>query len=172
LTLATTVRPDDAARGLWDLRIVFGTPLYLAGQSDVLLGETLEPVARPDIAEQITRPADLLEHPLIEATMHRAGWAYVLEHLGVAPGRAQTVTADNTMMAAALAQNGVGIALARRPASDAAMNASGLVPCLEGARVPGRENYHLTYPDRATLRRPARAFRDWLMAHCAGLPPV
>lgn len=172
-TLATAVRAGDVAQGLWDMRIVFGTPLAQGGHSDALLGEVLSPVARGEIAAQITRPADLLEHPLIEATMHRAGWAYVLERLGVAPGRARIVTADNTVMASALAQGGVGIALARSPASDPAVGAAGLVPCLDGAGVPGREAYHLTYPDRAGLRAPARAFRAWLLDHCAGLgvPP-
>ncbi|MEO3415427.1 LysR substrate-binding domain-containing protein [Roseovarius sp. CAU 1744] len=74
--------------------------------------------------------------------------------------------ADSTIMAMALAAEGVGIALARAPASDKAMHAAGLVPCLPGVAVQGREAYHLVYPERAALRPPARAFRDWLLAWC------
>ena len=64
---------------------------------------------------------------------------------------------DSTVMATALAEQGLGIALARAPASDRLIRAAGLVECLPGLRVPGREAYHLVYPDMASLRPPARA---------------
>ena len=66
-------------------------------------------------------------------------------------------------MAASLAAHGGGIALARAPASDVVIAQAGLVPCLQGTQIEGREGYHLVYPDRAALRPAARRFREWLL---------
>ena len=65
-----------------------------------------------------------------------------------------------------LAAHQNGIALARAPASDLAVQSLGLVPCLPDVSVPGRENYHLVYPDRTALRPAAAQFRDWIMDYC------
>ena len=168
LSLVTGDALGDFGRGFSDLQIVFGQPSAYGAESDQLMGETLYPVARPDIAATIASPADLMAHPLIEITGHRAGWAHVFEATRTLPAGARFLTADSTVMAAALAAAGSGIALARAPASDAAVRMAGLVPCLPGLGVAGQERYHLVYPDRAALRPPARRFRDWLLDHVAG----
>lgn len=169
LTLTTGNHPFEFARGFTDMQIVFGSPTIYGAEGDRLMGERLFPVARRDVASHIDRPQDLLQHRLIEVSTHRAGWPYVFEHLGVLPGAARFVFADNTIMAMAMAAEGAGIALARAPASDRAMREAGLVPCLDGAEAEGREAYHLVYAERASLRPPARVFRSWLLDWCAGL---
>lgn len=163
LSLRSANDPFDAPQGFSDLRIVFGSPRAHGAEGDKLFGERLFPVARPEIAARIEGPQDLLMHRLIDVSTHRAGWPHVFDALGVLPGAARYVFADNTIMAMALAREGAGIALARAPASDKAMSEAGLVACLPGLEVPGREAYHLVYADRAALRPPARAFRDWLL---------
>lgn len=168
LRLSTGNTPFDFAHGFSDLQIIFGNPLSYGAEGDKLLEERLFPVARADLASGITAPQDLVQHRLIEVATHRAGWPHVFERLGILPASARYVFADNTLMAFALAKEGVGVALARAPASDRAMAEAGLVPCLNGEAVPGQEAFHLVYADRAALRPPARAFRDWLLNWCAG----
>lgn len=166
LSLTTGNLPFEFTRGFTDLQIIFGNPQAYGAESDRLTGERLYPVARPGLAAAITGPADLLQHRLIDVATHRAGWPYVFEKLGILPGRAQYIYADSTIMAMALAAEGVGVGLARAPTSDKAMREAGLVPCLPGMVADGRESYHLVYSDRAALRPPARAFRDWLLDWC------
>lgn len=169
LNLTTGNAVGDFAHAFADLKIIFGAPSAYGRSHDRLIGEVLYPVARPEIAEQVRSPADLLAHPLLEVATHRAGWPHVFETLKMLGAGARFVMVDSTVMAASLAGSGVGIALARAPASDPVIAAQGLVPCLPGVSVPGLEYYHLVYPEQATLRRPARVFRDWLIESCAGI---
>lgn len=163
LTLTTGNHPFEFSRSFNDLQIVFGNPQSYGAEGDRLIGEWLYPVATPATARLLNSPADLLDHRLIEVVPHRAGWPHVFDELGVLPGSARYVFADSTIMAMAMAREGGGIALARAPASDSAMEASGLVSCFDGVRIEGREAYHLVYPERHSLRPPARRFRDWLL---------
>ena len=170
LTLATGNTIVDFAQGFHDLMVVFGNPRSFGGESDYLMGEVLFPVARPELAAEINLPEDLLDHRLIEVATHRAGWPHMFEALRVSPGRARYLFADSTLMAAALASEGQGIALARAPASDKMIREAGLVPCLPDVAIEGAEAYHLVYDDRQALRPAARAFRDWLLEHVTTLP--
>lgn len=166
LSLRTGNHPFEFAQGFSDLQIVFGNPLAFGAESDRLMGERLYPVARADLAAEISGPQDLLQFRLIEVATHRAGWPHLFEHLNLLPGAARYVYADSTLMAMAMASEGAGIALARAPASDKAMREAGLVPCLDGIGIAGHEAYHLVYPDRTALRPPARVFRTWLLDIC------
>ena len=169
ITLTSTFSPADMAGRYHDLRVVFGAPSQAEGSTERLLGERLYPVATPAIAAQITEPADLLTHPLVEVAAHRAGWPYLFEKLGFVTRAARYIYTDDTIMAAAIASEGAGIALARAPASDKAVEEAGLVPCLDGFSVEGALSYHLVSPDHINLRRPAQLFREWLMGYCASL---
>ncbi|WP_371228691.1 LysR family transcriptional regulator [Roseovarius sp. 2305UL8-3] len=169
LILTTGNDRFDFSRGFNDMQVIIGNPQTVGAEGDKLMEERLYPVATPRISAAITTASDLFQHKLIEVSTHRAGWSSVLDHAGVAAGNARYVFADNTLMAMALAKEGAGIALARAPASDKAMREAGLVRCLGEFSLPGAEAYHLIYTDRASLRPPARQFRDWLMGYCEGL---
>lgn len=163
LALSTGNMAADFANQFTDLQIVFGNPSLFGTEGDELLREVLYPVAPPEIAVQIQSPQDLFRFPLIEVSTHRASWIQVFEHLRLSHGQARYFFADNSLMAAELSAQGMGIALARAPASDAVTAASGLVRCLPEVEVPGQEAYHLIYPDRGTMRPAAKLFRDWLL---------
>ena len=163
LALSTGNMAADFANQFTDLQIVFGNPSLFGTEGDVLLREVLYPVAPPEIAAQIQSPQDLFNFPLIEVSTHRASWVQLLEQLRLPHGQARYFFADNSLMAAELAAQGLGIALARAPASDTVIAAAGLVPCLPEVSVPGQEAYHLIYPDRSALRPAARLFREWLL---------
>ena len=168
LTLTTANLPYEFARGFSDLQIIFGSPQAYGAESDRLMGERLFPGGDcRRLRRRLPGRRTCLQYRLIEVATHRAGWPHVFDNVGILPGRARYIYADSTIMAMALASEGVGIALARAPASDKAMREAGLVPCLPGVVSAGREAYHLVYPDRAALRPPARAFRDWLLTWCA-----
>lgn len=164
LRLTTGNMVEDFPQGFHDLRIVFGTPSQFGAQSDPLQAERLYPVAPAALATQISDPADILNFPLIEVATHRAGWPHVFHALGLKARAVRWLYADSTVMAAALAAGGAGIALARAPASDVVMAGHGLVACLDSVEVPGTDRYHLVYEDRASLRPAARAFRDWVLS--------
>ena len=159
--MAETLNPVEPK--FTDLQIVFGNPSLFGTEGDELLREVLYPVAPPEIAAQIQSPQDLFNFPLIEVSTHRASWVQLLEQLRLPHGQARYFFADNSLMAAELAAQGLGIALARAPASDTVIAAAGLVPCLPEVSVPGQEAYHLIYPDRSALRPAARLFREWLL---------
>ena len=160
LTLTTGLETEDFIRSSADLKITFGQPQGIGEDGDPLFGEILYPVAPPGLADQIAEPGDLARFPLIEITGHRASWASLLPQGGRDPAMIHT---DTTLMAFALAARGLGIALARSPASDAAEALYGLVPVLPGLSVKGVQAYALVYPDRARLSRAARSFREWLL---------
>ncbi|MEX0285867.1 MAG: LysR family transcriptional regulator [Paracoccaceae bacterium] len=165
LMLNTANIEAEFAHRFSDMQIVFGAAGLHGSENDLLVGETLYPVATPEIADQITGPADLLRFPLIEVASHRAGWPYVLDMLHLSAAGARYEFADNSLVAAVMAGAGPGIMLARSPASDVALGQAGLVPCLDGFSVPGQESYHLVYPSKASLRPAARAFRGWLLEY-------
>ncbi len=169
LSLTTGNANSDFTNQFTDLQIVFGNPALFGTEGDELLREVLFPVAPPEVAAQIHTLQDLLQYTLIEVSTHRASWLYWFEALRLPAGQARFFFADNSIMAAELSACGLGIALARAPASDRMMESSGLVPCLPDLQVSGQEAYHLIYPSRTDLRRPARLFRDWLLDYSAAV---
>ncbi len=169
LSLTTGNANSDFINQFTDLQIVFGNPALFGTEGDELLHEVLFPVAPPEVAAQIRTPQDLLQFTLIEVSTHRASWLYWFEALRLPAGQARFFFADNSIMAAELSASGLGVALARAPASDRIMEGSGLVPCLPDLQVSGQEAYHLIYPSRTDLRRPARLFRDWLLDYSAAV---
>ncbi|NOD93828.1 LysR family transcriptional regulator [Ruegeria sp. HKCCD4884] len=169
LSLSTGNIVSDFANRFTDLQIVFGNPALFGTEGDELIREVLYPVAPPAIAAQIKTPQDLLGYTLIEVSTHRASWPHWFETLRLPAGQAQYFFADNSIMSAELSASGLGIALARAPASDRIMEMSGLVPCLPEATVAGQEAYHLIYPSLTTMRTPARMFRDWLLDYSAAV---
>lgn len=160
LSILTGSLQQDFHRSTADLQIVFGHGQAISEDGDPLFGETIYPVAPPDLVAKIETPEDLARHPLIEVATHRANW---LTLLPVAVGAPRMTYVDNTVMAFALAASGQGIALARAPASDHLATQWGLVPCLPSLSVLGVQSYSLIYPARSRLGRAAAAFRDWLL---------
>ena len=147
-----------------DLSVIFGTPPRGWGDADPLFGETIYPLARPEIAATIEAPRDVLDHRLIEISTHRIGWLRLFEEAGLTdPGEARFCFADTSEIALRMAAAGHGIALARAPATDGRERDEGLRRCWGEIAVSGGEAYHLVCRSRATLSRPARQFRDWLL---------
>ncbi|MEM9602560.1 MAG: LysR family transcriptional regulator [Pseudomonadota bacterium] len=148
------------------LHIVFGSVAGRGDLADVLCGEHLCAVARPDIAAAIESPEDLLQHSLFEVATHAAGWLYYLDALELANTAGRFVYTDSTVYSFSLAAGGAGVALARSPVSDDLQRQFGLVPCLD-TRVAGRQSYALIRPAQHAASPAVSVFRDWLLAQCA-----
>ncbi len=158
VNLVTSIHDADFAADRADMRIVFGMPPRPHEASDPLMGETIYPVALPEIADRVRGPADLLSHPLVEIASHRTNWDAFLP-TGAEPRFHYT---DNTLTALALARTGA-IALARAPATGDLPALHGLVACKAFAPAAGVQGYSLVHPGAAQLNRSARRFRDWLL---------
>ncbi len=168
LHLTTANEVEDFRQHYADLQIGFGAPAAYGRLGEVLLSERLYPVARPEIASQITTPAELLNHQLVEVSSHRSGWQQYFEE-ALTRSDADYIISDNTVMSFSIAAQGKAIALARAPASDLLQRSFGLAPCLPDLQVQGKESYHLLYKNPDTIRPAARAFRKFLLHEIADL---
>ncbi|MEX0345832.1 MAG: LysR family transcriptional regulator [Rhizobiaceae bacterium] len=147
-----------------DLQIVFGSTVDFPASAVRLFGETLIPVAAPDIAKNVKKPGDLANHRLIEVATHRSGWHQVLAATTQADiGTMDFTFADNTPLALMMAQQKLGLALARAPGSDAMVDALGLVQIGLVPQVLGMQHYHVITPEARPLSRAARMLLDWLL---------
>lgn len=157
-------RETDFSREGPDLHIMFGSEPRARGDAEPLFGETLYPVAAPQIAGAITRPEDLLQHRLIEISTHRTSWLQLFASLpGFEMSEARFCFVDSSEMALTMAAAGYGIALARAPATDGRTTDYGLERCLGDAEVSGSEAYYLVSRSFGALSPAARRFRDWLL---------
>jgi len=164
VNIATGIREEDFSADKADLRIVFGMPPSPYEDSDTLFGETIYPVALPEVAAEIGGPADLLRFSLVEIASHRTNWWSFLPADAPEP---RFIYTDNSMTALALARTGA-VSLARAPASGDLPAAFGLVRCAAFADARGVQEYRLLHSGSAQLSPAARHFRDWLLTQRPG----
>jgi LysR family glycine cleavage system transcriptional activator len=147
-----------------DLQITFGMGPQFNREGERIFGEYLYPVATEAIARKINRVKDLLDYRLIEISTHRNSWLRLLgQDSAVDFNDIDFCFADNTLLAINMAASGMGIALARAPASDQLCKTCHLVPCLEDFSFKSPQEYYLIYPSLAGLSDPAKQFRQWLI---------
>lgn len=154
---AVEMPPREAT--LW---IAFGPPPP-GTMSTHLFDEHLIPVAQRSVARSIRTAEDLKGHTLIEVSDHRRNWAQVLG-VDVLPHNARILLADTTLAALSLASAGLGVALARPPASDDLVEKFGLVPCGGDMWLPGIEGYHIIANSGTKFTPDATAFQSWVIA--------
>lgn len=156
---ALTGRPErpDPDMNLW---IGFG-PYQSGLKAEYLFGESLAPVATQEIAAQIQRSEDFLQHLLIEPSAHETTWAHVLG-LPVLPVSTRILKVDNTLAALELAASGAGVALARAPATDNLLPRLNLIPCLDNFSIRGAEAYHVLHNQNSHMSKEETLFVDWL----------
>ena len=146
-----------------DLHVAFGAPRSW-GETDYLFGETIYPIAAPQIAAQINKANDILDHRLIEISTHRTSWLRWFEAAETRElADARFSFADASDIALSMAAAGYGIALARSPATDARVAQLGLVRCLLDIEVTSGEAHHLVYRSKESLSPAAKLLRTWLL---------
>jgi LysR family glycine cleavage system transcriptional activator len=157
---------DPAAHGV-DGVVHYGPP----GTGVVLRTEQVFPVCAPLIAEQLDRPARLLEQTLLLDAAHhahpaRAGWEAWLSAAGVArpPERTRRFSHNHLALAAALA--GQGVALARTSLVEDDLAAGRLVAPF-ALRVPTGLSYQWV---AANARQDTVTFGRWLLSRLSSSP--
>jgi len=149
-----------------DLQIAFGSVIDFPRGAVPLFGETLFMVAAPKCARAIATPDDLARYRLLDVAQHRAGWHQVLAQLPGADLRHMRLAmVDTTPLALMIAAQGLGVALARAPATDNMVAALGLERLALSPEVRGLERYVLLRPEARPPSRAALWLFDWLAAY-------
>jgi LysR family glycine cleavage system transcriptional activator len=160
LGLHTGAELIDLRQGGIDVAIRHGSGRYPGLAAERLASEEMFPVCAPALARRLRRPADILDHTVIqdqgidwEPWLAAAG----LEGVRLPPGP----SFHDTTLALRAAADGQGITLGRTLVALDVMKTGALVrPFPQG--VPSPHGYHVVcLPDRAEEPR-VRAFRDWL----------
>lgn len=162
VNLSTGIHDAEFGPDRADMRIVFGMPPTPYEDSDILFGETIHPVAPPEIAAQIHAPEDLLRFPLIEIASHRTNWWSFLPAGAPEP---RFIYTDNSMTALSLARTGA-VALARGPACGDLPAQFGLQSCAGLQEAKGVQDYALLHRGPTQIGHAGRQFRDWLLSIC------
>jgi DNA-binding transcriptional LysR family regulator len=147
-----------------------------------LFDEAMVPVCSPRLVCELDlplqAPADLARHTLLHLVMDGdsggmpAEWEPWLTAWGLAdlrPAARLSFSSYSEAIAAAVA--GQGVALGRRPLVDALLAGGQLVTPFD-ADVASARAYQLIVDPAARARPAVRAFEQWLLAQCAGQPPV
>ncbi|WP_225770377.1 LysR substrate-binding domain-containing protein [Inquilinus sp. Marseille-Q2685] len=141
--IAVEGRNADVEGGEVDLAVRYGAGTWPGVQAVRLLPERLYPVARPDLARRFgPSPEGLLQAPLLHDS-DLTGWRAWFGSCGITlKPRPQDRRFEDYTLVLAAAQAGLGIALARAPFSDRAVEAGGLIR-LGGHEAPSPLAYHL-----------------------------
>ena len=168
LHLSTGNQEEDFLKGGADLQIVFDAANWSPDLSDALFQERLYPVCTPNLAARIRSPEDLSRVTLIETVGHIVGWRDIFGELGLQglyderAGEFDRLHTDNTMTALVLANEGMGVMLARAPVTDPEIGRRGLVRLFD-VDVPSAQAYALVRRPGPMLSDAARSFRAWLL---------
>lgn len=172
LSLTLIHEDADAAleSGRADLAIIYATAPPAGWQTHRLMGETLTPLASPDLAARLSDVAGLDEAVLIHdlSMSDEDGWRNWLAARGAYAVDSQggdRVSGPGAGLA--LAASGGGVALARRTLAGAEMRSGALTPLFPDGDQPARAAYYLATPAAGRLPETARRFTGWLQQEAA-----
>lgn len=167
--LATT-ELTDFTRDSVDLAIRYGRGGYAGLVSELLMRESVFPVAAPRLIDaqdagdlaQLLRSVPLLHDDSPDQDETCPDWTSWLKAAGFAVIDAQRGSRFNqSIFALEAAANGLGIALAKASLVEQDL-ANGRLRRLAADNVPIEFAYYLVYPTEKSKRAGAAAFRDWL----------
>jgi LysR family glycine cleavage system transcriptional activator len=148
-----------------DATIHYGDPVWPGAIAEPLFGEQLVPVASPKLPgiDEMVRPADLLNQPLIHEITRPLAWKRWFEREGV-PLEGTLVGArfDQFLMVAEAAKAGLGIALVPRFMFESEIARGELVVPFNRPYT-GDHQYHFVFPLRNLANPIVIDFKDWLL---------
>ncbi|MGL4443141.1 MAG: transcriptional regulator GcvA [Alsobacter sp.] len=168
INFATRILPFDFALEGLDAAIHFGDRHWPGADLYPLMGETIVPVASPDLvrAAGITVPADLLRVPLLQQATRPRAWREWLEAVDLPADRAvMGPSFEQFAMVAQAAVAGLGAAVVPRFLIEDELASGRLVAPFDLA-IESRQSYWLVHPTGKRDRPAVAAFRDWLLAEC------
>lgn len=151
-----------------DLAIRYGNGAWRDGQAELLFDDEVFPICSAEYAEKaarISKPSDLLEHPLISSDTDDptwTGWSEWLAAFSVqAPKKTRGLRCSFYTEAIYAALNGQGIALGWKRLVDDLLKQNRLVR-LTDASIQTRAAYFVVIPTRKSQKESVRLFIDWL----------
>jgi LysR family transcriptional regulator, glycine cleavage system transcriptional activator len=160
LNLSTRLKPFDFATTQFDAAIHYGRQDWPGVTYLKLMDEEVIAVAAPGFAP-LTKPTDLLAHPLLQLDSRSGDWGRWLAYHG-APGiRPQGMMFDQFATLTQGAIHGMGAALIPTFLIQRELSEGRLIPIF-GPAVRALGSYYLVWPDTRLDRAPLRSLRLWL----------
>lgn len=152
----------EPGRGEVDLCVRVGTGGWPGVRAEPLASQVIFPVCSPAMAARIRDHADLARVPIIRETRANFAWSDWL----AAEGRAEVAPGDGPLFSDAqlcldAAISGEGVFLAFESLAQDPLARGVLAEPFRG-RHATRNGYWLVTPLEGRVRRPVRAFADWL----------
>jgi LysR family glycine cleavage system transcriptional activator len=132
-----------------------------------LFSEVLCPVAAPEIASRVRHPKDLLRERLIDVKGYRVPWRVAFDQFGIGIEDLQNLRitpVSHTVVAFAMAGEGLGVALARHPSTDGLTKLYGLETCPPGATIQESTSYFMAINPPDYRSNIVDRFKDWVLA--------
>lgn len=170
VNFAARTEPFDFAGTPLDAAIHFGAPTWAGAVCEFLMREEVVPVASPGFRARhgIGAPQDLTRVVLLQQSTRPTQWAEWFEHVGIATTVAlRGPRAEHFSMIAQAAACGMGAALLPRFLIEQELADGSLEELFPHALV-STDAYYLVYPEARAQTPLVKAFRDWLVAECAG----
>jgi putative choline sulfate-utilization transcription factor len=178
IRLTTVQSGDDFSHLDYDFGVLFGKPVWPHCHARLICREEVYPVCAPDLARQITPPADaarLARACLLD--LSPAGderwfrWSDWFRAGGTAsPPAHRFITFNNYQMVLQAVLTGQGVALGWVPLIDDLLTQGKLVRLSDQPLVSER-GYFLVEPDRAQTNRQAGPAKAWLLDAIGGTGP-
>jgi len=167
----SSVWADEFEKEKYDLDIQYGNGKWTGFRSDRLTWEVMEPLCAPELAGQLSTPADLEQQRLLHVLGYEEGWAAWLKAAGLDHiNSGQGIQFDNSLLAFEVAAAGGGVALGRSSMSAKELASGRLVKPFHLA-VPVREAFYLMAPLSGSPHPYAEIFRNWLLGEAQKSAP-
>ena len=157
----------DPGHGEVDLCVRVGRGGWPGVRAERLAPQVIFPVCSPDLARRVSDHADLARVPILRETRPNFGWEDWLGpegRLDVVPGDGPWFSDAQLCLDAAISGEGVFLTFESLAADPLAMGR--LAEPFRG-RHATLNAYWIVTPAEGSLRRPVRAFSDWLRAEFA-----
>lgn len=174
VNFSSRTEPFDFTGTPFDAAIHFGAPHWAGAVCEYLMHEEAVPVCSPVYRErhQIRTPKDLARVVLLQQSTRPTQWAEWFEKVGESTALVlRGPQSEHFAMIAQAAVSHLGAALLPRFLIEQELAAGSLVE-LSDQVLSSADAYHLVYPEARAQVPLVKAFRDWLVAECAGPPKV
>ena len=179
--ISTGVPDVDFDRDPVDLAIQFGDGHWPHAQVDFLFADHIEPVCSPRFlaqhAPERQHPESLLRQRLLEAHYRRNDWAQwlALNELTEMATNSARMSFNSSVLTLQAAVDGLGIAMGQPRLLTSELKSGLLVRPFAASRwgpLRSERAYYLLRPLHQRESPKINAFRDWLLATVASLPPL
>ena len=163
INFSTRLERFSFAAEPFDAAIHFGNPSWPGTESLRLKSDAVVPVCAPMLLQgrTLSKPADVLDLPLLHIATRPDGWAAWFAHQGVDAGQVTGTVHDQFSTITQAALHGLGVALVPDYLVEQDLAAGRLVSAWGGAiESPGA--YHLVWPAEKSTDAALLKFRDWL----------